>query len=187
MTKPFITFLTLIVLTLAVSPLTAIAEPSEHHHSKRMPALDWKAYPADIQVLKQELDRMRSKQKLIFQQMKSQYRQIRNARKALTPEQRTALKNPASKIAEQIKASRMSILALRKQKHAAWDQFRVNAEAKRWDAAKSDLQSIITLKGQIIEKQQDMLQQQQKMIALLSASSALRLGSYGEEKPQSVS
>ncbi|BBI36098.1 hypothetical protein [Cohnella abietis] len=167
MNKRLLALLALSLLLISVPALVAAA-PSEHHHYEQKNTPDWKSYPADIQALKLQLDKIRTEQKSLFVKMKSQHDLITEARKTLTTDQRTTLKEPAKLIIEQMKTTRDSIHALRKQKHEAWDSFYAHAESKKWSVAKSELQAIIKQKEQIVQKQQNILKLQKQLIALVS-------------------
>ncbi len=169
MKNRLLTFLTLALLTLAVPALIAAA-PGEHSHSGPKPVVDWKAYPADIQAQKMQLDKIRSEQKALFEQLKSQHDQIRAARKALTLDQRKTLTKPARMLIEQMKSSRDDIRTLRNQKREAWGSFHKHAEGKQWSSAKSDMETIIKQKQQILEKQKGILKLQKQLITLISPS-----------------
>lgn len=160
----------LVVALLSISlPAFAAASPGEHHHSDK-PALDWKSYPADIQALKVQLDDIRTQHHGLFEQIKSQHEQIRSARRALTSEQRNTFKGEAKQLIMKMKASRDEIHSLREKKHDAWNSFHEHADARQWSTAKSDLQLIIKQKQQILEKQQNILRLQKKLIVLISPS-----------------
>jgi hypothetical protein len=166
--------LALILLTISV-PALASAAPTPapvpapkggHFHEQRSP-LDWKSYPADIQALKGQLDQIRSEQKGLFEQMKSQNDTIREVRKTLSPDKQKTLVKPAKLLIQQMKASRNEIRSLRSQKHEAWDNFHQHAEGKQWSSAKSDLQTIIKQKQQILEKQRTIVKLQKQLITLI--------------------
>jgi len=160
----------LAMLTISMPALAAAAPNEHHHHSGKPPMIDWSSYPADIQALKTQLDQIRTEQKGLFVQMRSQNDQIKDARKTLTSEQRKTLKKPARQLIEQMKSSRDSIHDLRKQKHEAWDNFHKHASGQQWSSAKSDLQTIIKQKRQILEKQQNIVKLQKQLILLINPS-----------------
>ncbi|MCD9022360.1 hypothetical protein [Cohnella silvisoli] len=171
MKNRLLTLLTLAVLMIAAPSLIAAAPaaaPGEHHHSDQKPTVDWKSYPADIQALKVQLDKIRSEQKGLFETMKSQQEQIKSARKTLTSDQRHTLKKPAKMIIEKMRASRDDIHALRDQKHDTWQSFQAHAESKQWSSAKSDMQTIIQQKLQIVEKQQGLVKLQKQLLILIN-------------------
>lgn len=167
----FLTLLAVALLTISVPALvTAAPDSGEHHHSQPMPALDWKSYPADIQALKAQLDNIRTDQKKVFEQIKSQHEQINVARKALTSSQRSLFKKDAIQLVMKMKSSRDDIHSLRNQKHIVWDSFHQHAEDKQWDSAKSDMETIVKQKKQILEKQQGILQLQKQLLVLIKPS-----------------
>jgi len=163
--------LTFTALSVAV-PRPASAHPgSPHSHGHRedkAPQIDWTALPADIQAVKSKLDQVRSEQKGLFLQMRSQNEQIKNARDSLTDEQRKKLKTPAKQLIQQMRASRDDIRDARERKRATWDSFRANAEKKRWPAAKSDLETILKQKQEIVAKQQSIVRLQKQLLELIS-------------------
>ncbi len=167
----------LIVVLLTVSaPLSAAAfapDGEKHDANKPRPSLDWKAYPADIQALKVQLDSIRDQQKGLFAQMKEQHDLIREARKTLSESQRQSLKKDARGIVEQMKATRDSIHALRDQKRASWDKFHAHSRDKQWNDAKNDLQAIVTQKQQILDNQKNILKLQQQLIALMKPTAGM--------------
>jgi predicted nucleic acid-binding Zn-ribbon protein len=178
MKNRLLTLLTLALLTIAAPSLIA-ATPGEHHHSQQKPTVDWKSYPADIQALKVQLDKIRAEQKGIVETMKSQREQIRSARKAHTSDLSKELKKPASQIIEQIRAARDDIHALRNKQHDAWDSFQEHADKKEWSSAKSDMQMIIKQKQQIVEKQQGIVKLQKQFIGLINPTNESHFHSEG--------
>lgn len=170
MKNRLLTLLAVVLLTISV-PALAAAAPGQHKHSQPMPTLDWKSYPADIQALKVQLDHIRTEQKTLFDQIKSQHEQIRAARRTLTSNQRNSMKKEAKQLVEKMKTSRDDIHVLRNQKHEVWDSFHQHAELKQWSTAKSDMETIVKLKKQILEKQQGILQLQKKLLMLINPSS----------------
>jgi hypothetical protein len=171
-----LTLLTVALLTMSV-PTIAAASPGEHHHSQPMPTVDWKSLPADIQALKVQLDNIRTEQKTLFEQIKFQHEQIRAARKTLTPDQRKSLKKDVKPLVEKMKTSRDDIHVLRNQKHEVWDSFHQHAEGKQWNSAKSDMETIVKQKKQILEKQQGILQLQKQLLVLIKPLSQTRVHS----------
>jgi predicted nuclease with TOPRIM domain len=169
-TRRLVTLLTIALLTISV-PAIAAAAPGEHNHSQPMPTADWKSYPADIQALKAQLDNIRTEQKALFEQIKSQHEQIRAARKTLTSAQRYSLKKEAKQLVEKMRTSRDDIHVLRNQKHEVWDSFLQHAEGKQWSSARSDMETIVKQKKQIFEKQQGILQLQKQLLVLINPSS----------------
>jgi predicted nucleic acid-binding Zn-ribbon protein len=178
MKNRLITLLTLALLAIAAQSLIAAA-PGEHHHSQQKPIVDWKSYPADIQALKVELDKIRAEQKGIFETIKSQREQIRSARKELTSDLRKELKKPAEQNIEQMRATRDDIHTLRNQKHDAWDSFQEHADKKEWSSAKNDMQTIIKQKKQIVEKQQGIVKLQKQLIGLINPTNESHIHSEG--------
>ncbi|WP_239615918.1 hypothetical protein [Cohnella mopanensis] len=171
MKNKLVTMISLIVLTLSMPAFVAAApHEHEHHHSGQPPVLDWSSYPADIQALKSQLDQIRTEQKGLFEQMRSQSAQIKDARKTLSSDQRNTLKKPAKMLIEQMKVTRDAIHELRKQKHEAWDSFHEHASGKQWSSAKEDLQKIIKQKQQILDKQQSIVKLQKQLIVLINPS-----------------
>lgn len=167
----------LIAALLTVSaPLTVAASaPDGEKHGANIPrpSMDWKAYPADIQALKVQLDNIRDQQKGLFAQMKDQHDQIREARKSLTEAERKSLIKDARKIIEEMKATRDSIHTLRDQKRECWDKFHSHTQGKQWDDAKSDLQAIVNQKQRILENQKNILKLQQQLIGLMKPTASM--------------
>lgn len=178
MKNRLLTILTLALLTIAVPSLIA-ASPGEHHHSEHKPTMDWKSYPADIQALKVQLDTIRAEQKGIFETMKSQQEQIRSARKAHKSDLSKELKKPEKQIIDQMRATRKDIHTLRDQKHVVWDSFQEHVDKKDWSSAKSDMQTIIKQKKQIVEKQQGIVKLQKQLIGLIDPTNESLLHSEG--------
>jgi predicted nuclease with TOPRIM domain len=152
-------------------PTIVVAAPGEHRHSQPMPTLDWKSYPSDIQVLKVQLDNLRTEQKTLFEQIKSQHEQLKVARKTLTSDQRKSLKKEATQLFEKMKTSRDDIHVLRNQKHEVWDSFHLHAEGKQWSSARTDMETIVEQKRQILAKQQGILELQKQLLLLINSSS----------------
>lgn len=175
MNQRLLTLLIAAVLIVSV-PLSAAAyapDGEKHEANAPRPSLDWKAYPADIQALKVQLDTIRDQQRGLFAQMKDQHDQIREARKTLSESQRQSLKKDARSIVEQMKATRDSIHALRDQKRASWDKFHAHSRDKQWSDAKSDLQAIVNQKQQILENQRNILKLQQQLISLMKPTAGM--------------
>ena len=105
MNKRLLALLIAALLTVSAPWTVAASAPDgeKNDANKPRPSLDWKAYPADIQALKVQLDSIRDQQKGLFAQMKEQHDQIREARKSLTDNQRKSLKKDTLKIIEQMK------------------------------------------------------------------------------------
>lgn len=135
-----------------------------HGHFGRQPDLDWSAYPADIQVYQNQLNELKEQQRGLFEQFKQQREQIKSAHEKLTDKRRSALKTEVKDLILDIQSSRNAIHTLRDQKHAAWEQFRIHAAAKQWDAAKTDMQTVVARKQDIIAKQKAILSTQQRII-----------------------
>lgn len=166
-----LTLLTLAFLTISI-PALAAASPGEHEHhrSDKHPVIDWSSYPADIQALKSELDQIRTEQKSLFHQMRSQSEVIKEARKTLTSDQRNTLKKPAKPLIEQMKTSRDAIHDMREKKHESWNSFHEHATKQQWSPAKKDLQTIIKQKRQILENQHTIVKLQKQLITLINPS-----------------
>ncbi|MFB9278310.1 hypothetical protein [Cohnella cellulosilytica] len=163
--------LTLTALAVAV-PTLASAHPGEPHRHERSdkPSIDWSALPADIQALKTQLDQIRTEQKNLFRQMKSQNEQIREARKTLTTEKRNSLKKPAKQLIDKMRVSKEAIHDMRDRKRESWDSFREHSENKQWVDAKSDLEAIVKQKRQILQNQQNIVRLQKQLLTLISPS-----------------
>jgi hypothetical protein len=175
MRNRLLTLFMVALLSLTIPMLMAAAAPEEHHqtpekhnHSEHRPALDWKAYPADIQALKVQLDDIRVQQKTLFEQIKSQHEQIHSARKALTSDKRKTVRTQAKQLLVKMKATKDEIHSMREKKHEAWDSFHEHAGANQWSMAKSDLEGIIKQKQQIYDKQQNILKLQRQLLMLIS-------------------
>ena len=141
-----------------------------HHHGhrhrvedKRFEA-DWSAYPAEFQTYKNQLEQLKEQQRGLFEQFKQQREQIQSAHRKLSEAKRNALKTDVKDLVMELKSARDAIHMLSDQKRAAWDQFRQHADAKQWDAAKIDIQTVIARKQEIIAKQQMILRTQQKIV-----------------------
>ncbi|RKP47206.1 hypothetical protein D7Z26_23130 [Cohnella endophytica] len=180
------------LLRIATSALIALAIPSmaaaavhpggehgqhrvhdEHNYpgeKNRSESADWSTYPADIQAIKAQLDKIKSDQKILFETMRTNGEQIREARKTLTTAQKQSLKKSAQTIIKQMKSSREEIHTLRDQKKQAWDRFQSFADSKQWNSAKSELQTILKQKQQIYEKQQSVVKLQTQLLKLISPS-----------------
>ncbi|WP_256759063.1 hypothetical protein [Cohnella sp. WQ 127256] len=171
--------LTLFALAMLMISMPALigAAPGEHHHSDKRPVIDWNSYPADIQALKIQLDNIKTEQKSLFEQMKAQHDQIRDARNALSSDQRNTLKDPAKQLILQMKTTRDEIHALRSQKHEAWDSFYDHSAKKQWSSAKSDLQTVINQKQQIIVKQKSIVKLQNQLITLIKPTTQMHIHS----------
>lgn len=177
--RRLLTLLAASLLAIALSaPSFAAAHPGgehggEHGHpeeQQRTEAADWSSYPADIQAIKAQLDKIKSDQKGLSATMRSNSDMIREARKALTDDQKKSLKKSAKKIIQQMKASREDIHALRRQKQEAWDKFHALAASKQWEPAKNELQTILKQKQQIYEKQQGVVKLQSQLLKLITPS-----------------
>ncbi|MFC5700766.1 hypothetical protein ACFPVX_05710 [Cohnella faecalis] len=168
--------------TLAFSvPAVAAAGPAHEHghshdnghrHEKADQALDWSSYPADLQALKSQLDKLRDEQKDVYRQIHEQREQIKAANHSLTQEQRKKVFGKAKTLIEKLKASSQTIREKRDQKRAAWEQFHQHTAAKQWDAAKSDLQTIVERKKDILEDQRNIVKLQKQLTELLPAAPA---------------
>ncbi|MFC5401686.1 hypothetical protein [Cohnella soli] len=146
--------------------------PDHHrqHGKEQAPVMDWSSFPADIQALKTQLDQIRGEQKNLFQQMNANRDQIREARKALTSDQRSSLKKPALKLIGQMKSTRESIHKLRGKKREAWESFHQHTEVKQWSNAKNDLEGIVKQKKQILAHQKEIVKLQGELLKLVSSS-----------------
>ena len=163
-------------LLIVSAPAMAAAHPDgekPNPDTESRPSIDWKAYPADIQALKVQLDSIRDQQKSLFAQMKEQHKQIHDARKAMSDAQRKAVNKDAQKIVEKMKATRDAIHTLREQKRTAWDSFHSHSQSKQWPEAKSDLQTIVSKKQQILDNQKEILKFQQQLLALMKPSTGV--------------
>ncbi|MFC5469776.1 hypothetical protein ACFPPD_13665 [Cohnella suwonensis] len=145
--------------------------PGHRHGEGPAPVVDWSGYPADIQALKAELDRIRGEQKSLFEKMNANRDQIREARKALSTDQRSTLKKPALKLIEKMKANREDIHDLRGKKREAWESFHEHAGYKQWAEAKSDLEGIVKQKKQILAYQKEIVGLQGQLLKLIGPSS----------------
>lgn len=173
MNKRLLMLLVVVLMTVSAPLMAAAATPDgDNRNSEPRPSLDWKAYPAEIQALKVQLDDIRDQQKGLFAQMKDQHRQIRDARNSLNENQRKTLKKDAQKIIEQMKSTRDSIHTLRDQKRVSWDSFHSHSKEKQWGEAKNDLQSIVQKKQQILDNQKNILKLQQQLLLLMKPSAS---------------
>lgn len=181
MNKRLLALLIAALMTVSAPWTVAASAPDgeKHDTNSPRPSLDWKAYPADIQALKVQLDSIRNQQKGLFAQMKDQHDQIREARKSLSDIQRKMVKKDAQKIIEQMKATRDSIHTLRDQKRANWDKFHSHSQSKQWSEAKTDLQAIVNQKQQILDNQKNMLKLQQQLITLMKPSASMHFHAEG--------
>lgn len=171
MNKRLLLLLVVVLMTVSAPLMAAAKTPgNDKHSSEPRPSLDWKAYPAEIQALKVQLDSIRDEQKGLFARMKEQHLQIRDARKSLTDNQRKMLKKDAGPIIEKMKSTRDSIHTLRDQKRASWDSFHAHSKEKQWGEAKTDLQSIVQKKQQILDNQKNILKLQQQLLLLMKPS-----------------
>lgn len=161
--------LTLTALAVAVPTLASAnpGEPHRHEHPNK-PNIDWGAMPADIQALKTQLDQIRTEQKNLFRQMKSQNEQIKEARKTLTAEKRNSLKKPAKQLIDKMRVSKEAIHDMRDRKRESWDSFREHSEKKQWTEAKSDLETIVKQKRQILHNQQNIVRLQKQLLSLIN-------------------
>jgi chromosome segregation ATPase len=137
---------------------------SPHQH----PEIDWASTPADIQALKAQLDRLRTEQRELFDQMRGQREQLKSAHQNLTEQKRQALKHNTEPLVKQMHETHDSIHSLRDQAHSTWHQFYDHSQIKQWDAAKRDLRAIISVKQQMIANQKIILQTQKRMVELMS-------------------
>jgi hypothetical protein len=167
MSKRLLMLFMLSLALIAVPTIVSAADPGEHPRSDR-PTVDWKTYPSDIQALKVKLDDIRSEQKVLFQQIRSQHEQLKSARKALKDNPGKTLNKEATAITQQMKASREEIHKLRSQKHEAWNSFYEQADNKQWGEAKSSLEAIVRQKEEILKHQQGILKLQQQLIKLIN-------------------
>ncbi|MFC5528895.1 hypothetical protein [Cohnella yongneupensis] len=173
MNKRLLILLVAALMTVSAPLMVAAATPDGDKHNEPRPSLDWKAYPAEIQALKVQLDSIRDQQKGLFAQMKNQHDQIREAQKSLNDNQRKAMKKNAQKIIEQMKATRDSIHTLRDQKRTSWENFHSHSKDKLWSDAKTDLQTIVKQKQQILDNQRNILKLQQQLIVLMKPTESM--------------
>jgi TolA-binding protein len=138
-----------------------------HHQQHQHPQVDWSATPADIQAVKAQLDRLRTEQKGLFEQIRQQREQIKSAHQNLKDQNRQAVKGGTKELVKQLHTSRESIHSLREQAHAEWHRFYDHNQAKQWDAAKTDLHKIVTLKQEIITNQKMIVRTQQRIVELM--------------------
>lgn len=173
MTKRLLVLLVAALLTVS-APVMAAAHPDgDKPNPEARPSIDWKAYPAEIQALKTQLDGIRDQQKNLFAQMKDQHKQIHDARKALSDAQRKAVSKDAQKIVEKMKATRDSIHTLREQKRTAWDKFHSHSQDKKWTEAKTDLQTVVAKKQEILDNQKNILKLQQQLLVLMKPAASM--------------
>ncbi|MBW5448423.1 hypothetical protein GE107_20470 [Cohnella sp. CFH 77786] len=156
---------------LLAAPSFAAAHPGEghhhpggHHSEHRMPEADWSAYPAEFQGYKNQLDQLKAQQRGLFEQFRQQREAIKSAHKKLPEAKRQALKEGVKDLMLELKSTRSAIHELGEQKAAAWEQFRKHADAKQWEAAKTDIQTVIAKKQEILAKQKTILETQQKIV-----------------------
>jgi L-rhamnose mutarotase len=155
-------------LLLAVPAIVA-AHPGEGHHKdgnrheRHQPEADWSAYPADFQSYKNQLEQLKEQQRGLFEQFKQQREAIKSAHQKLPEAKRKELKANVQDLIVELKTTRNTIHTLSDQKAAAWEQFEEHTAAKQWDAAKIDIQTVISRKQEIIAKQRTILETQQKI------------------------
>lgn len=161
--------LSLILTAPAGSALASHPEEGHHHHGgesfdRQQPEADWAAYPAEFQSYKNQLEQLKAQQKELFVQFKQQREAIRSAHQKLPEAKREALKADVKDLILELKTTRNNIHTLSDQKKAAWEQFRKHADAKQWEAAKADIQTVIARKQEILAKQRTILETQQKIV-----------------------
>lgn len=117
-------------------------------------AADWKG---EVAALKKQLEALRAEQKQLVAQMKKLHASNKAAYKGLTKEERKAVKPTLAELAKQIKERHDAIVSLRKEKTAEWAKAKAAKEAGDSAAGVAALERIVSLKEQIIAKQQEIL------------------------------
>ncbi|TFE23733.1 hypothetical protein [Cohnella luojiensis] len=135
--------------------------------TKQAQKTEWKEA---TQALKIQLVVLRAEQQALTAQIKALRISNKVAHKALTQEQKAALKETLSDLAGQIKSQHSSINSIRAQKQAHWALVKVARKEGNTAAGVANLEQIISLKEQIIQAKEAILVLQQSLQAALSGS-----------------
>ncbi|MBC8080649.1 MAG: hypothetical protein H7X86_09910 [Gorillibacterium sp.] len=155
-------------LSVSQSAFAATTEtPSNDKAAKQAQNVEWKAA---TEALKTELLGLRSEQKALSAQIKTVREANKEAHKALSAEEKAALKESLTIIKQQIKAQHSAILVIRSQKQALFMQVKAEKKAGNYAAGIADLEQIIQLKEQIIQIKQSILVLQQSLQSALSTT-----------------
>jgi len=150
----------------------ATADGTAGAGTKQVVAAQASAWRSETAALKKQLMSLRAQQKELI----AQIRKLRTSNKAtfkgLTKEEKKALQAQLSGLAKQIKAQHDAIASERAQKQAQWAQLKAAKKAGDSDAGVAALEEIVSLKEQIIEAQQEILNLQLELQSALNGANA---------------